>query len=56
MLLTRAELARKDVRLAGLRIDPEQNSRSRMSHYVSIDVVEVGEDLALPAQPGERLR
>ncbi|KAK3243801.1 hypothetical protein CYMTET_46564 [Cymbomonas tetramitiformis] len=31
-----AELARPEHRLAGLRIDPEQNSRSRMGHYIGL--------------------
>lgn len=48
-----AELSRPDVRIGGLRIDPVQNSRARMAHYVSAQVVEVTDSLALPSRQGE---
>eukprot|EP00898_Chlorokybus_atmophyticus_P008599 jgi/Chlat1/8740/Chrsp9S08567 len=37
-----AELARPELRLAGLRIDPDSNSRSRMTSYTKITVADLG--------------
>jgi hypothetical protein len=33
------ELARPEIKLAGLRIDEEMNSRSRMSYYTGTEVI-----------------
>eukprot|EP00884_Botryococcus_braunii_P016557 jgi/Botrbrau1/3585/Bobra.0078s0037.1 len=43
------ELARPELKLAGLRIDEEMNSRSRMSYYTGMALVDMTEDLVLPA-------
>ena len=44
-----SELARPELKLGGLRIDPEQNSRSRMSYVLGLNLVPVTDQLMLPA-------
>ncbi|CAG9466348.1 unnamed protein product [Pedinophyceae sp. YPF-701] len=51
-----SELARPELKLGGLRIDPVLNSRSRMSYYTGMSLVAVDEDLALPAKEGGESR
>lgn len=39
---------------AGLRIDPEQASRSRMSHYTRLALIKVTEDITIPVPPEQQ--
>ncbi|XP_051141807.1 probable glutamyl endopeptidase, chloroplastic [Andrographis paniculata] len=41
------ELARPEEKLAGIRIDPKCNSRSRMSYYTGIGIYQIMEDCTL---------
>ena len=43
-----AEFARPELKLAGIRIDPEGYCRSRMSYYTGISVAPFTDDLSLP--------
>jgi dipeptidyl aminopeptidase/acylaminoacyl peptidase len=43
-----SELARPELKLAGLRIDPETFSRSRMSYYTGITFAPFTDDLVMP--------
>jgi hypothetical protein len=47
-----ADLARPELKLGGLRIDPELNARSRMSHYTRLTIAEFGPDTVLPVRDG----
>eukprot|EP01023_Acetabularia_acetabulum_P026612 TRINITY_DN25252_c0_g1_i1.p2 TRINITY_DN25252_c0_g1~~TRINITY_DN25252_c0_g1_i1.p2 ORF type:complete len:199 (+),score=24.42 TRINITY_DN25252_c0_g1_i1:42-599(+) len=42
------ELARPELKLAGLRVDADQFSRSRMSHYTELLIVSFSENTMLP--------
>ncbi|GAB4818840.1 hypothetical protein N2152v2_005886 [Parachlorella kessleri] len=48
-----AELARPELKLAGLRIDPELFARSRMSYYIGAEYTEFTDDLVLPIRNGQ---
>lgn len=48
-----SELAREELKLAGLRIDPESFSRSRMSYYTGMAFAKFTEDVMLPLNDGE---
>lgn len=39
-----SELARPELKLAGLRIDPDLNARSRMGYYTGMSICDVSED------------
>jgi len=39
----------------GLRIDAEQMTRSRMSHYTSLALVSMADDTVIPAPPEQQL-
>ena len=40
---------------AGLRIDPEQVSRSRMSYYTQLALIKVTDDITIPVPPEQQL-
>ncbi|CAL5225819.1 g8598 [Coccomyxa viridis] len=44
-----SEIARPELKLAGLRIDPDMTSGSRMSYYTGLTIVDMTDDLVLPA-------
>lgn len=48
-----SELARPELKLAGLRIDPETFSRSRMSYYTGITYAPFTDDLVMPFKADE---
>jgi len=50
-----AELARDELKLAGLRIDAGITSRSRMGHYTALSVVKLGEGVVVPAAEAKKL-
>ena len=50
-----AELARDELKLAGLRIDAGITSRSRMGHYTGLSVVQLGEGVVVPAAEARKL-
>ena len=50
-----AELARDELKLAGIRIDAGITSRSRMGHYTGRSVVRLGDGVVVPAAEARRL-
>lgn len=48
-----SELARPELKLAGLRVDPDSFSRSRMSYYTGITYGAFTEDLVMPLKADE---
>lgn len=50
-----AELARDELKLAGIRIDAGITSRSRMGHYTGLSVVQLGEGVVVPAAEARKL-
>ena len=50
-----AELARPELKLAGVRVDAELNARSRMGHYVGLSLVTVTDATVLPAPVEETI-
>ncbi|BDA47831.1 probable glutamyl endopeptidase, chloroplastic [Coccomyxa sp. Obi] len=48
-----SEIARPELKLAGLRIDAQLNAGSRMGYYTGLSIVQMTDDLILPA-PMER--
>ena len=50
-----AELARDELKLAGLRIDAGICSRSRMGHYTGLSVVQLGDGVVVPAAEARKL-
>ena len=50
------ELSRPELKLAGLRIDPETFTRSRMSYSVDITLAAFNDDLQLPMADGQGRR
>ena len=47
-----ADLARPELKLAGVRIDPALNARSRMGHYERLTVAAFTGDTVLPVRDG----
>ena len=50
-----AELARDELKLAGIRIDAGITSRSRMGHYTGLSVVRLGDGVVVPAAEARKL-
>ena len=46
-----SEVARQELKLAGLRLDQEQRSRARLSHYTALELVPSG--ASVPVAPGD---